>query len=50
MRPKQKKKTNWYPLITIFLALSIGIGFYVKTTYFTPKEVIVEVESTGRGG
>ncbi len=46
MRPKQKKKTNWYPLITILLALSILIGFYVKTTYFTPKEEIVEVDET----
>ena len=42
MRQKQKKKTNWYPTITIFLALSIGIGFYVKTAYLTPKEEIVE--------
>lgn len=46
MRQKQKKKTNWYPLITIFLALSIGIGFYVKTTYFTPKEEIIEIDQT----
>lgn len=44
MRPKQKKKTNWYPLITFFLAICFGIGFYVKTTYFTAKEVIVEVD------
>jgi|JI6StandDraft_1071083.scaffolds.fasta_scaffold14454_3 hypothetical protein len=46
MRQKQKKKTNWYPTITIFLALSIGIGFYVKTAYLTPKEEIVEVDET----
>lgn len=44
MRPKQKKKTNWYPLITVFIAISFGVGFYVKTTYFTAKEVIVEVD------
>lgn len=44
MRPKQQKKTNWYPLITAFIALSFGIGFYVKTVYFTAKEVIVELD------
>ncbi|HQR91841.1 MAG: hypothetical protein B7Y15_04110 [Bacteroidetes bacterium 24-39-8] len=44
MRQKQKKKTNWYPLITVILAISFGIGFYVKTTYFTAKEVIVELD------
>jgi hypothetical protein len=44
MRPKQKKKTNWYSLIPVFIAISIVVGFYVKTTYFTAKEVIVEVD------
>lgn len=44
MRPKQKKKTNWYPIITFLLLISFVVGFYVKTTYFTAKEVIVEVD------
>lgn len=44
MRPKQKKKTNWYPLITFLLAIGFGVGFYIKTTYFTAKEVIVALE------
>jgi hypothetical protein len=44
MRPKQKKKTNWYPLITFLLAIGFGVGFYIKTNYFTAKEVIVELD------